>query len=61
MRNLPIESEGFFKSRTLLESLAGAFLIRPEGRIADQSLQFIKLALACAGVKGTSARLRRAL
>jgi hypothetical protein len=30
----------------LLESLAGAFLIRPETRIADQGLQFIEFALA---------------
>jgi hypothetical protein len=42
----------------LLKGFAGAVLIGPEARIADQGLQIIKLALAGAGVKETSGRLR---
>ena len=46
VRDLPVESEGFFESSALLESLAGAVLVRPEAGVADQGLQFVELALA---------------
>jgi len=56
--NLFIQIEFFFKTRALLESLAGSVLIGPEGGIADQGLQFVELALLPVRVKGTSARRR---
>jgi hypothetical protein len=56
--NLSVEGKRFFKACALLESLAGALLIRPEGRVCDYTLQFIKLTLAGASVKETSVRLR---
>ena len=49
--------ESFFESCALLESLAGAILIRPEAGITDESLQFIELTLAGTCVKETSGRL----
>jgi hypothetical protein len=58
--NLPVESKSFLETGAFLKGFTGTVLVGPKTGVSDQGLQFIKLALAGTGVKGTSGRLRPA-